>query len=192
MLKPVTAALLVLSTTTIGCVSEHLYFDPDQVVDSILGIGTGAAAIRGDVGEVAGIDNVGRDIGFQSDAGWVNFSGNVPHQRGHSSVYVQVDIQNAHMLPIGGELHQDGTGDVYSATEADGPVLSVYICPNGEGLSGNADDIVVKRVGRESFTFIATSSVPEQNLDIDLGVGSEAEADVLQAELLRPAPGASE
>jgi hypothetical protein len=190
MSKPVAATLLVLAATTIGCINEHHYIDPGQGLDNAWG--SGAAAIRGEVGQVRDIDSLGRDIAFQSDARWVNFSGNVPHQRSQSSVFVQVDIQNAHLLPIGGELHQGGTGDVYSATEADGPVLSVYICPNGEGLSGNADDIVVKRVGRESFTFIATSSIPEQNLDIDLGVGSEAEADVLQAELLRPAPGAGE
>ena len=45
----------------------------------------------------------------------------------------------------------------------------------------------MRRIGRESFTFVATSSIPEQNLDIDLGLGSDAEAGIVQTEMQRPA-----
>ena len=58
-----------------------------------------------------------------------------------------------------------------------------------KGVSGNADEIVVRRVGQESFTFVATSSVPEQNLDIDLGVGSEREAAVIEQAMQTPPSG---
>jgi hypothetical protein len=183
---PQAPTLALLSTVAlVGCVDERFYVDPAQGLDS--GWGNGAAAIRGDVGEVRDIDNLGRDLGFQSDERWVNFSGNVPHQRSSSSVFVQVDIHNAHQLPIGASLRQNGTGDVYGVDDDAGPVLSVYICPNGEGVSGHADDIVVTRVGRESFTFVATSSVPEQNLAIDLGVGSAQETAVIEQAMARPA-----
>ena len=185
MQKTLSILALLSTAAVVGCVDERYYVDPNQQLDS--GWGNGAAAIRGDVGEVRGIDNLGRDMSFQSDGGWVNFSGNVPHQSSTSSVYVQVDIQNANRLPIGGELRQSGTGDVYAEPDGGEPVMSVYICPNGEGVSGNADEIVVRRVGQESFTFVATSSVPEQNLDIDLGVGSDRESGVIEAAMQRPA-----
>jgi hypothetical protein len=187
MQKPL-SILAVLSTLAIvGCVDERTYVEPGQELDS--GWGMGAAAVRGDVGDVRGIDNLSQGMGYQSDGGWVNLSGNVPHQLTDSSVYVQVDIQNANRLPIGGELRQTGVGDVYTDAEGGEPVMSVYICPNGEGVSGNADEIVVKRIGPESFTFVATSSVPEQNLAIDLGVGHEREANLIRDVMSRPAAG---
>lgn len=177
--------LAVLSTlAVVGCVDERFYVDPGQELDS--GWGNGAAAIRGDVGDVRGIDNLGRGLGYQSDGGWVNISGNVPHQSTSSTVYVQVDIQNANRLPIGGALRQSGTGDVYAESADGSPVMSVYICPNGEGLSGNADEVVVTRIGQESFTFVASSSVPEQNLAVDLGVGNESEANLIREVMSRP------
>jgi len=189
MSKPAVATLLLLTSAAVGCVDERQYIDPDQALGDAWG--NGAAALRGDVGELRGIDTLGTNISAQSDPRWVSFSGDVPHQsRSGSSVFIAVEITNAHRLPIGAELRQAGTSD--DIVIEDEPVLSVYICPNGEGVSGSADDIVVKRIGRESFTFIATSSVPEQNLDVDLGVGSAEEAGILQAELMRPAPTASE
>lgn len=189
MLKPsIPTVLAILATTAaVGCVDERDYLDPGQMLES--GWGTGTGAIRGDVGEIREIDSFANGLTFQSDPTWVTFSGNVPHQSSSSSVYVSVEIQNANRLQIGNELRQEGTGDLYSDDGAGdaAPQLSVYICPNGDGVSGNADEIVVRRIGRESFTFVAKSSIPEQNLDIDLGLGSDAESGIVQTEMARPA-----
>jgi len=83
-------------------------------------------------------------------------------------VFVSVQIVNAERLPIGTELRQEGVIDTWEAEASPEPALSVYLCPNGEGVSGNADDIFVTRTGPETFEFHATSSVPEQNLDVDV------------------------
>lgn len=185
MSKPAAAALLAVAAASVGCLDEHEYVE--AFAEFGVGWGAGAAALRGDVGQIRGIDNLGQDISYQSGPTWVRFSGDVPHQsRRTSSVYIAVEVQNAHRLPIGGELSQTGTGDLYSDDTDGTPQLSVYICPNGEGVSGNADEIVVKRIGRASFTFVASSTVPEQNLAVDLGVGSDAESGLIEDEMMQP------
>jgi len=180
-MKIALAALALTLACTVGCIDNRVYMDP--VSDFGLFGSNGGAALRGDVGQLTGLDTIGRDISFYGEGADVTFTGNVPHQtRPTSSVYIDVAVLNAGRMPIGSSVEQDVAGDVYGAEDmGDEPSLSVYICPNGEGVSGSADHIIVTRTGEETFEFVATSSVPEQNLDIDLVVAGERDVDQLAA-----------
>lgn len=176
----VVAALALTALSTLACMNEHTYVDPASntaMGDAWeLGGGTGIAALRGDVGELTQIDSEARDMWVTRDTNVVEMSGNVPHQaRAASSVWLDIRIANADQLRVGEELRQEGTVDTWDVSEADGPALDVYVCPNGEGVSGNADDIVVTRTGPDTFTFVARSTNPEQNLDVDLDLAASAE-----------------
>ena len=168
---------LSLAALSTACIGERAYVDPasNAVADDWFG-GTGSAALRGDVGELTAIDNraTGMYVTKDTTTQTVEMSGNVPHQaRDASSVWLDIRIVNADQLARGQELRQEGTVDTWSATAADGPVLDVYVCPNGEGVSGNADDIVVTRTGPETFTFVARSTNVEQNLNVDLDLATD-------------------
>ena len=171
------ALVLSLAALSTACLGEREYVDPasSTVADDWFG-GSGTAALRGDVGELTAIDSSAGGMYVTKDAATqtVEMSGNVPYQvRAESSVWLDIRIVNANQLARGQELRQQGTIDTFSATEADGPVLDVYVCPNGEGVSGNADDIVVTRTGPETFTFVAKSTNVEQNLAIDLELATD-------------------
>ncbi len=191
---PLTLAAVVTGVLgTMGCLNDHLYMDPGENMGGGGFYGAnGAAAMRGDVGTLVGFDNMGRDISFYADDAHVGFSGNVPHQNRFSSVFIDVQIENPGALPIGASLEQQGTAydqwdvvDDSGAPLGDAAILNVYICPNGEGESGDADHIIVTRTGQESFTFTATSRNPGQNLNVDVAVASEREVAVLQNSMWR-------
>jgi hypothetical protein len=172
---------LCLGPLANGCVNERTYVDADSSAyhddgwDRDLG-GTGTAALRGDVGELTALDSHSADMYVVKDERTLELSGSVPHQaRPGSSVWLDVRIVNAQQLRLGQELRQEGTVDTFDVDETDGPQLDVYVCPNGEGVSGNADDIVVVRTGPETFTFTARSTNVEQNLDIDLDLATAGE-----------------
>lgn len=178
MIRLATLAAASLLVVTVGCVNERTYVDPESSAAEMGGWqgfdGTGRASLRGDVGELNGIDNTASDMWVTKDATLLEMSGNVPHQaQPASSVYLDIRIVNGDQLAIGEELRQEGIVDTWNATEADGPVLDVYVCPNGEGISGNADDIVVTRTGRDTFIFEARSTDTEQNLDVNLDLAAD-------------------
>jgi hypothetical protein len=166
------AALALLSVT--ACLGERTYMDPYANGTGLFApTSPGAAFVRGDVGELTGIDNGSEDLWVTRERGAIAFAGNVPYQRRPgSSVYLDIRIANPEQLPVGQELRQEGLADTFGAEPTDGPVLGVYVCPNGEGISGDADDIVVTRTGPDTFTFRAVSSLPEQNLDVDLDLAT--------------------
>lgn len=182
MLRLVAAASLALVTVTVGCVGERTYMDPEASATGMAGWqgfeGTGTASLRGTVGELDGIDNSANDMWVTKETNMLELSGNVPHQaQAGSSVYLDIVILNGNELEIGEELRQEGVGDVWSEEGAasTGPVLDVYVCPNGEGVSGNADDIVVTRTGPDTYTFEARSTDTQQNLDVDLDLAADDE-----------------
>jgi hypothetical protein len=171
------ASALAVLVVTVGCVNERTYVDPESNTATMGGWqgfeGTGTASLRGDVGQLGGIDNSAEDMWVTRDVNVLEMSGNVPHQaQAGSSVFLDIRILNGSRLAVGQELRQEGTVDTWSEDVGDEPVLDVYVCPNGEGVSGNADDIVVTRTGPETFTFEARSSNPEQNLDVDLDLAA--------------------
>ena len=176
-------ALALALAGTVGCIDDRVYMDPASDFGGGIFGQNGGAVLRGDVGQLTGLDTVGRDIMFYGEGADVTFSGNVPHQsRPTSSVYIDVAVLNAGRMPIGSSVEQDVAGDVWADDDVgDAPSLSVYICPNGEGVSGDADHIIVTRTGEQTFEFVATSSIPEQNLDIDLVVAGERDVDQLAA-----------
>jgi hypothetical protein len=159
------AAFALASLT--ACMNERTYMDPYS--GGGYGLGANAlAALRGNVGELADIDTESPEMWMTREPRVVQFSGNVPHQaRPSSSVFLDIRIANAEQLPVGQELRQEGLRDTWGE-EIEGPALDVYVCPNGEGVSGNADDIVVTRTGPDRFTFRAISTNVDQNLDVDL------------------------
>lgn len=166
-------ALTVVAFSISGCINERTYID-EQSTGAEMGWdtwgGSGLAALRGDVGDLSGpdgIDNTSNNMWVTRDTTYVQMSGDVPHQaRPGSSVYLDIVITNPNQMRVGEEVRQQGVvDDVYAA---DGPALDVYVCPNGEGISGNADDIVVTKTGRDTFTFEARSTDTAQNLDVNL------------------------
>ncbi len=181
MIRLVAAASLALVTVTAGCVNERTYIDPDASANEMAGWqgfdGTGRASLRGTVGELNGIDNTADNMWVNKDTTSLSMSGDVPHQaQAGSSVYLDIYIINREQLAIGEELRQEGTLDVWAEDTTDqGPMLDVYICPNGEGVSGNADDIVVTRTGTDTYIFEARSTDTTQNLDVDLDLAADAE-----------------
>lgn len=181
MIRLVAAASLALVTVTVGCVNERTYIDPDTAANEMSGWqsfdGTGRASLRGTVGELNGIDNTADNMWVSKDTTSLSMSGDVPHQaQTGSSVFLDILIINREQLAIGEELRQEGTVDVWAEdTTEQGPMLDVYICPNGEGVSGNADDIVVTRTGPDTYIFEARSTDTTQNLDVDLDLAADAE-----------------
>ena len=163
-----------LIAASVGCVNERVYMDPDAMAGwDDLGGGDGLALLRGDVGELRDIDNSTENMWVSQEPNAVDFSGDVPHQaREGSSVYLQVRILNPQRLQPNVELRQQGVQDAWDDANTQEPVLDVYICPNGEGVSGNADDIVVTRTGPNAFRFVATSTNVDQNLNVDLDLQS--------------------
>lgn len=162
---------VLLAAALAGCMSERTYVDSNVLTETGSGMfgATASGFVRGDVGELEDFDSSARDMYLSRDERLIEFTGNVPHQsRGASSVYLDIVIANWERVPVGQELRQQGLADPWSAESGDEPALDVYVCPNGEGVSGNADDIVVTRTGGSSFNFRAISSNPEQNLDVDL------------------------
>lgn len=178
MIRLAAAASLALVTITVGCVNERTYVDADSNTADMGGWqdygGTGRASLRGTVGELDGIDNTASDMWVTKDARLLEMSGNVPHQaQVGSSVYLDIRILNGDRLSVGEELRQEGVIDTWSEDVGEEPVLEVYVCPNGEGVSGNADDIVVTRTGPDSYIFEARSTDTTQNLDVDLDLAAD-------------------
>jgi hypothetical protein len=178
MLRLAAALSLALVTVTVGCVNERTYVDPASNAAEMGGWqgygGTGTASLRGVVGELDGIDNTANDMWVTKETNLLEMSGNVPHQaQAGSSVYLDIRILNGSRLNVGEELRQEGVVDTWSEDVGEEPVLEVYVCPNGEGVSGNADDIVVTRTGPETFTFEARSTDTAQNLDVDLDLAAD-------------------
>ena len=167
---------LSLAAISTACMGERAYVDPasNVMADDWFG-GTGSAALRGDVGDLTAIDNRATGMYVTKDATTqtVEMSGNVPHQaRDASSVWLDIRIVNADRMRVGEELRQEGVVDTWDTDQIDEPALDVYVCPNGEGISGNADDIVVTRTGPDTFIFEARSTDTAQNLDVDLDLAA--------------------
>jgi hypothetical protein len=162
------AVTAIAASLVSGCVAEREYVDAPENPFAFGG-GEGSAHVDGRVGQL-------EDMNGSADSLWVDrvdndviFSGNVPHQsRTNSSVYVEVTVRNPDRMRQGEPLQQENLGDDFYALEGDEPAMNVYLCPNGEGESGYAEDVVVTRTGRDTFTFNAIGTNPGQNLDANV------------------------
>lgn len=128
----------------------------------------GAGAMRGGAGDVRDLDNRSDQVGVTKSAGYLGFTGNVVHQnQSGSSVFFNVVINHPEELVVG-QPYSQNVAYGYELLDLNELAVSVYICPNGEGLSGLADDITVNRGDDDVITLTAGSSVDEQQLNMDV------------------------
>jgi hypothetical protein len=161
-MKYTTVFALVSAGLAVGCAVDEPLEERSPIANG------GGAFVHGSVGRIVDMDSGSIvDVFRERDA--VQFSGDVPHQSlDDTKVFVSVRIANIDALAIGGELEQEGLKDTWRAMPADGAVVDVYLCPNGDGVSGFADFVRLTRTRDSGYALHATSSNAEQNLDVDL------------------------
>lgn len=152
-----------------GCGSPYLFpEDNAYLLDDSWG---GAEAqrqgvVQGDAGDFRGINAVAPFWVYPWDEGdyhEISYSSDVAVAGG--SVYVDVIIGGVDRLEENEPLHfRPGV------TQIGGISLDVYVCPNGAGESGSADDVVLTKLEDGTITVVATAEAPEQNLDLDIDV----------------------
>jgi hypothetical protein len=150
-----------------GCASPYWFPAEYETIEGYEGIET-EGIVQGDAGHFTGIHTATPfSMTSWSEGSYeeLDYMADVPVEGG--SVFVDVLIGGTERLLVGEPLHFT---EPYQ--EIDGVWLDVYVCPNGDGASGSADDIVLTRLEDGTVTVVATSQVPAQNLDLDVEVAA--------------------
>lgn len=162
---------LAVAALSCGCASPYLfpeYGDSIIIVDGDWAEGGAVreGIVQGDAGNFRDIDTVAPFSVWsygEGDAQEIGYSADVPVEGG--SVFVDVVIGGPDRLVVNEPLHFPP-----GVTHIGGIWLDVYVCPNGNGESGSADDVVVTRLEDGTISVVATAEEVAQNLDLDVEV----------------------
>jgi hypothetical protein len=149
-----------------GCGGSPYWF-PEYLEPEELGEDWGTpldGLVRGDAGYFREIDTQAPFYAYQYEEGAeVAYSADVEVEGG--SVLVDISIGGADRLVVGEPLHFTS-----ELQQIGGIWLDVYVCPNGAGLSGSADDVWITKREDGTINVVATAEAPDQNLDLDVDV----------------------